>query len=74
MDILSTIIVAVIIAVVPIIIYYQLCRKEVFVTIRCKRCNYIGRARGISVLFRGIRTICPKCESEDWTMGYHGKR
>ena len=54
------------IIVIPIMLIKWSRQKKQLGTIRCKRCSYQGPAKGLWVPFRGIKPVCPKCQSEDW--------
>ena len=34
--------------------------------IQCRRCHFIGAAKGTFVPFRGEKFVCSNCGSEDW--------
>jgi hypothetical protein len=38
--------------------------KKALVTIRCNRCSCQGPAKGLWVLFRGIKPVCARHQSE----------
>lgn len=42
-------------------------QKKQLGNIRCKRCNHVGPAQGLFLLFRGIKPVCANCQSEDWS-------
>src|SRR5690349_13493059 len=56
----------VLIAVIPVAIIVWSNQKKRIGRIRCKRCDYVGPAKGLWVPFRGIKPVCQKCHSEDW--------
>jgi len=34
--------------------------------IKCKRCGYQGKPKGLAMLFRKFLIVCPECNSETW--------
>ncbi len=56
----------VLIILLPIALIMWSQQKKQIGTIRCKRCNHVGPPKGQFVLFRGIKPVCQKCQSEDW--------
>lgn len=59
---------AVVIVVVPVMLILWNSQKNRIGTIQCKRCNHIGPPQGLWVPFRGIKPVCSKCQSDDWTV------
>jgi hypothetical protein len=42
-------------------------KKKDLGTIRCRRCGHTGPAQGLFQIGRGVRAVCEKCQSEDWS-------
>lgn len=55
------------IVVIPIMLITWNKQKKQIGTIRCKRCNHVGPSKGLFVPFRGMKPVCEKCQSDDWT-------
>lgn len=58
--------IVVVIVVIPVMLIMWSKQKGEIGTIRCKRCNHVGPAKGLWVPFRGMKPVCQKCQSEEW--------
>ena len=41
-------------------------RRKQLGAIHCKRCNYVGPAKGSGAPVIGFTPVCPQCHSQDW--------
>lgn len=64
MDVIGLMIVAIVC--IPVVLIIWSSKKKGIGTIRCKRCNHVGPAKGMWVPFGGIKPVCQKCGSDDW--------
>jgi hypothetical protein len=51
---------------IPIAMVVWSGKRQQIGTIRCRRCNQTGPAKGQWTPFHGIKPVCQKCDSEDW--------
>ena len=52
----------------PIVFIIANNKKKKIGNIHCNRCNYEGPAQSLVMLFRPVKFVCKKCQSEDWVV------
>lgn len=52
----------------PVMFLAWSAKKRKLGTIRCKRCNYVGAAKGAWQIGRGIVPVCKNCQGSDWVV------
>src|SRR5437868_5507599 len=56
----------------PVVLIMRNKKKGQIGTIRCKRCNYVGTVK-VMRSWPGFKSVCHKCQSEDWVTIDSGK-